>query len=412
MEESSSDSQQRCPCGFWGSAKTLGLCSVCYRKAHRSQSQNSSHSFDACKTTVGSCLNQNSIQGQRMDSKPFPSRSTTDNLPSSLSSPPGERAALSAAASSAIDTTTPTSGTTTSAHISTVLAAGSGNGELGQQGPSSIMKQSCEPLPDQSDTDTCSSASADQSYDLNCDQDVCSNLNSVVSSIASTYSSSSGITATLSSTTTLVNSGDHKAISSQAIGNQISAIFSLQNDTKTSTQTTACSISGSNIVTSSTTGGNAVASTKHSAERSKERSEELFDSLLSLDKTSQSTSSAKILPLSVASGSVETQQSPHCSPLRGIKRSRDEMEASSEMPLTASPQKNKRRCFICSCKLELAQRTIGRCRCDRVFCALHRLPELHECDFNHKEDGRREAREKMIKPTRHLGPSYRREENS
>lgn len=45
---------------------------------------------------------------------------------------------------------------------------------------------------------------------------------------------------------------------------------------------------------------------------------------------------------------------------------------------------------------------------DRVFCPLHRLPELHGCQFDHKEDGRREAREKMVKPTRHLGTSFRR----
>lgn len=45
---------------------------------------------------------------------------------------------------------------------------------------------------------------------------------------------------------------------------------------------------------------------------------------------------------------------------------------------------------------------------DFVFCSLHRLPELHNCDFDHKEDGRREAREKMVKPTRHLGTSFQR----
>lgn len=43
-----------------------------------------------------------------------------------------------------------------------------------------------------------------------------------------------------------------------------------------------------------------------------------------------------------------------------------------------------------------------------VYCALHRLPELHNCDFDHKEDGRREAREKMVKPKRHLGTSFKR----
>ena len=29
------------------------------------------------------------------------------------------------------------------------------------------------------------------------------------------------------------------------------------------------------------------------------------------------------------------------------------------------------------------------CRCQRVFCAKHRHPELHACTFDYKEEGRR-----------------------
>ncbi|CAL1547979.1 unnamed protein product [Lymnaea stagnalis] len=405
MEESSSDSQSRCPCGFWGSAKTLGLCSICYRKAHRGQTQGTSHSFDGGKAAVGNCHNQsqNSSQGKRMDSKPFPSRSTTDNLASSLSAPPSERAALSASTSSSIDaTTSTTSGTTTTpAHISTVMSGAVGGGDIGSSG-TSMVKPSCEPLPDPSDTDTCSSASSDQSYDIKhdagyCQSDSCSSLNSVVSSIAATYSSN----------TSLISAGDH-----MVVGSQVSSICGIQssaNDSKSSTQTSSSpSISGTSVDLNSK-----VASHKNSADRNKERGEKMTDSLLSNDKNSQASSSANNQPLSVTSGSIEKSSAVNSLSLtahKGIKRSRDEMEASDNL-LTTFAQKNKKRCFICSCKLELAQRTIGRCRCDRIFCALHRLPELHDCDFNHKEDGRREAREKMIKPTRHLGPSYRREDH-
>lgn len=402
MEESSSDSQSRCPCGFWGSSKTLGLCSICYRKAHRGQTQGTSHSFDGGKTAVGNCHNQsqNSSQGKRMDSKPFPSRSTTDNLASSLSTPPSERAALSASTTSPIDATVSTtaSGTsTTPAHISTVMSGAVG-GDVGSSG-TSVVKPSCEPLPDPSDTDTCSSASSDQSYDIKhdagyCQSDSCSSLNSVVSSIAATYSSN----------ISLISAGDHTVG-----GSQISSIYGIQsvaNDSKSSTQTSSSqSISGTSVDLNS----KAVTSYKNTADRNKERGEKVTDSSLSNDKISLASSSNS-QPLSVASGITEKSAVETLNAQRGVKRSRDEMEASDNL-LTTFAQKNKKRCFICSCKLELAQRTIGRCRCDRIFCALHRLPELHDCDFNHKEDGRREAREKMIKPTRHLGPSYRREDH-
>lgn len=85
-----------------------------------------------------------------------------------------------------------------------------------------------------------------------------------------------------------------------------------------------------------------------------------------------------------------------------------EPESTPESTPEKQSQKIKKRCFHCKCKLELAQRQIGRCKCENVFCALHRLPELHNCEFDHKEDGRREAREKMIKPVRHLGTSFKR----
>lgn len=94
---------------------------------------------------------------------------------------------------------------------------------------------------------------------------------------------------------------------------------------------------------------------------------------------------------------------------RGIKRDSSVLDdtTSSSTPEKQST-KNKKRCAVCKCRLELAQRTIGKCRCDNVYCSLHRLPELHNCDFDHKEDGRREAREKMVKPTRHLGNNFKR----
>ncbi|XP_048735473.2 AN1-type zinc finger protein 3-like [Ostrea edulis] len=121
-------------------------------------------------------------------------------------------------------------------------------------------------------------------------------------------------------------------------------------------------------------------------------------------------------PENPAPKTESTPSSSSCSPApeppekKGVKRDISQVDVESETP-ESSPekgQKNRKRCYQCKCKLELAQRQIGRCKCDYVFCSLHRLPELHNCDFDHKEDGRREAREKMVKPTRHLGTSFQR----
>ena len=45
---------------------------------------------------------------------------------------------------------------------------------------------------------------------------------------------------------------------------------------------------------------------------------------------------------------------------------------------------------------------------DYVFCQLHRLPEQHNCIYDHKEKGRQEAREKMVSPKKHMGTSLKR----
>lgn len=71
-------------------------------------------------------------------------------------------------------------------------------------------------------------------------------------------------------------------------------------------------------------------------------------------------------------------------------------------------QRNKKRCFKCKTRLELAFVEIGRCKCDYVFCEVHRLPEQHECSYDHKEHGRKEAREKMVSPKKHVGTTLKR----
>ncbi|XP_077365893.1 AN1-type zinc finger protein 3-like [Festucalex cinctus] len=71
-------------------------------------------------------------------------------------------------------------------------------------------------------------------------------------------------------------------------------------------------------------------------------------------------------------------------------------------------QKNRRRCYSCQSKLELVQQELGSCRCGYVFCMLHRLPEQHDCLFDHLGRGREEAVLKMVKLDRKVGRSCQR----
>ncbi|XP_034017498.1 AN1-type zinc finger protein 3-like [Thalassophryne amazonica] len=86
----------------------------------------------------------------------------------------------------------------------------------------------------------------------------------------------------------------------------------------------------------------------------------------------------------------------------------DEKEVSDEDAGGTPKQKNRRRCYRCQTKLELVQQELGSCRCGYVFCMLHRLPEQHDCVFDHLGRGREEAVLKMVKLDRKVGRSCQR----
>ncbi|XP_035631156.1 AN1-type zinc finger protein 3-like isoform X2 [Oncorhynchus keta] len=129
-----------------------------------------------------------------------------------------------------------------------------------------------------------------------------------------------------------------------------------------------------------------------------------FAELLSCTETAQGTlCTPKKRPCESASG-LESEASPE-------KRARgdsEEGEAVSEEPSPGPKQKNRRRCYRCQTKLELVQQELGSCRCGYVFCMLHRLPEQHDCLFDHLGRGREEAVLKMVKLDRKVGRSCQR----
>ncbi|CAI5645891.1 AN1-type zinc finger protein 3 isoform X2 [Oreochromis niloticus] len=82
--------------------------------------------------------------------------------------------------------------------------------------------------------------------------------------------------------------------------------------------------------------------------------------------------------------------------------------SSSSSSRSGSKQRSRKRCHRCQTKLELVQQELGSCRCGYVFCMLHRLPEQHECLFDHMGRGRQEAVLKMVKLDRKVGRSCQR----
>ncbi|XP_069624400.1 AN1-type zinc finger protein 3 isoform X2 [Ranitomeya imitator] len=126
----------------------------------------------------------------------------------------------------------------------------------------------------------------------------------------------------------------------------------------------------------------------------------------SLPPQSSSPGAPRSTDLNVASPSEEeySQSEDEASP---IKRPR--LLDSGEGPDRNRPkQKSRRRCFRCQIKLELVQQELGSCRCGYVFCMLHRLPEQHDCTFDHMGRGREEAILKMVKLDRKVGRSCQR----
>lgn len=47
------------------------------------------------------------------------------------------------------------------------------------------------------------------------------------------------------------------------------------------------------------------------------------------------------------------------------------------------------RCSFINCKRKLPL-TVTTCRCNLLFCDIHRLPEEHICKYDYKGEGRKE----------------------
>uniref|UniRef100_UPI003AAA48A0 AN1-type zinc finger protein 3 homolog isoform X3 n=1 Tax=Centroberyx gerrardi TaxID=166262 RepID=UPI003AAA48A0 len=137
-----------------------------------------------------------------------------------------------------------------------------------------------------------------------------------------------------------------------------------------------------------------------------ETNSSISQSLMSMPDTSEEPS-----PVEAAVTSLPAQEASESeSDVSPEKRARvvEVPGAEESSSSSGSKQRSRRRCHRCQTKLELVQQELGSCRCGYVFCMLHRLPEQHDCLFDHLGRGRQEAVLKMVKLDRKVGRSCQR----
>lgn len=70
---------------------------------------------------------------------------------------------------------------------------------------------------------------------------------------------------------------------------------------------------------------------------------------------------------------------------------------SIKAPIAVKKTKSKKKCGVCRIKLQLVETVTGKCQCSGLYCNKHRLPELHDCQFDHKSQGRVKLRQQNQK---------------
>ncbi|CAG8540674.1 3208_t:CDS:2 [Ambispora leptoticha] len=100
---------------------------------------------------------------------------------------------------------------------------------------------------------------------------------------------------------------------------------------------------------------------------------------MSTTQSTSSTSTSSTPTSSVSSSVMMMVDDPLVSPA---------VNKIGETPPTRPVQKNKARCFLCRAKIPLAKQTINKCRCEYVYCDIHKIPDKHDCDFDFAKMGK------------------------
>lgn len=91
-----------------------------------------------------------------------------------------------------------------------------------------------------------------------------------------------------------------------------------------------------------------------------------------------------------ASAAVSSSSSSSPSSLISAPEPMDVSPVEGSVDESPKKQANPNRCFKCDKKVGL---TGIKCRCDFVFCGLHRYSDQHDCTFDYKNEGKRKLTE-------------------
>lgn len=128
-------------------------------------------------------------------------------------------------------------------------------------------------------------------------------------------------------------------------------------------------------------------------------SQVLHETSAALLAASSSTSTAQptvsVLPAAAtaASSAADADAAPHTDSEEGAELDSDRtalgLEAAAASPADPAGKKKKSRCEVCRKKVGLTGFT---CRCDGLFCSLHRYSDKHGCSFDYRVHGQHEIR--------------------
>ncbi|XP_037091841.1 zinc finger A20 and AN1 domain-containing stress-associated protein 6-like [Pollicipes pollicipes] len=101
-----------------------------------------------------------------------------------------------------------------------------------------------------------------------------------------------------------------------------------------------------------------------------------------------------VLPAAADKKAESAEASPQKSPTASAASTSTDVSAGSCTDTAPSPadgvsKKKKNRCEVCRKKVGLTGFT---CRCDGLFCSLHRYSDKHDCTFDYRQLGQQEIR--------------------